>query len=131
MIFFFSSRRRHTRWPRDWSSDVCSSDLTQFAPQVYDCVNVIALAAEAAESTDPGDIKEEMNGVTKDGEKCTNFEECKKLLDDGEDINYDGASGPLDFVDVGEPGTASIEVYGYDDGGKLSTLDTRDAKPVE
>src|SRR5690625_5449085 len=25
---FFSSRRRHTRWPRDWSSDVCSSDLT-------------------------------------------------------------------------------------------------------
>src|SRR5690625_7473557 len=27
MYFFFSSRRRHTRWPRDWSSDVCSSDL--------------------------------------------------------------------------------------------------------
>src|SRR5437660_9806167 len=28
IFFFFSSRRRHTRWPRDWSSDVCSSDLT-------------------------------------------------------------------------------------------------------
>src|SRR5690625_2232608 len=28
-LFFFSSRRRHTRWPRDWSSDVCSSDLSQ------------------------------------------------------------------------------------------------------
>src|SRR5690349_23597228 len=27
-IFFFSSRRRHTRSLRDWSSDVCSSDLT-------------------------------------------------------------------------------------------------------
>src|SRR5439155_12224682 len=27
LFFFFSSRRRHTRWPRDWSSDVCSSDL--------------------------------------------------------------------------------------------------------
>src|SRR5439155_13444916 len=26
-IFFFASRRRHTIWPRDWSSDVCSSDL--------------------------------------------------------------------------------------------------------
>src|SRR6266481_7378553 len=26
-IFFFSSRRRHTRWNCDWSSDVCSSDL--------------------------------------------------------------------------------------------------------
>src|SRR5690625_7847833 len=27
MRFLCSSRRRHTRWPRDWSSDVCSSDL--------------------------------------------------------------------------------------------------------
>src|SRR5690606_39999642 len=26
--FFFSSRRRHTRFSRDWSSDVCSSDLS-------------------------------------------------------------------------------------------------------
>src|SRR5690606_41013314 len=26
-VFFFSSRRRHTRFSRDWSSDVCSSDL--------------------------------------------------------------------------------------------------------
>src|SRR3712207_6905725 len=31
MFFFFSSRRRHTRYWRDWSSDVCSSDL---APNV-------------------------------------------------------------------------------------------------
>src|SRR5690606_40714355 len=27
ILFFFSSRRRHTRFSRDWSSDVCSSDL--------------------------------------------------------------------------------------------------------
>src|SRR5438876_3941464 len=30
LCFFFSSRRRHTRWTGDWSSDVCSSDLTQY-----------------------------------------------------------------------------------------------------
>src|SRR5207247_1703484 len=30
-VFFFSSRRRHTRSTRDWSSDVCSSDLTTFS----------------------------------------------------------------------------------------------------
>src|SRR5690625_7262227 len=29
--FFFTSRRRHTRWPRDWSSVVCSSDLLSYA----------------------------------------------------------------------------------------------------
>src|SRR6478735_10889142 len=28
-VFFFSSRRRHTRLQGDWSSDVCSSDLTR------------------------------------------------------------------------------------------------------
>src|SRR5690606_39715259 len=32
LFFFFSSRRRHTRFSRDWSSDVCSSDL------MYECV---------------------------------------------------------------------------------------------
>src|SRR5690606_39623358 len=30
-FFFFSSRRRHTRFSRDWSSDVCSSDLQLLA----------------------------------------------------------------------------------------------------
>src|SRR3712207_6921518 len=30
LFFFFSSRRRHTRYWRDWSSDVCSSDLDRF-----------------------------------------------------------------------------------------------------
>src|SRR5437868_12549321 len=30
LVFFFSSRRRHTRSKRDWSSDVCSSDLFFF-----------------------------------------------------------------------------------------------------
>src|SRR5690606_39932134 len=32
--FFFSSRRRHTRFSRDWSSDVCSSDLVDGRHQV-------------------------------------------------------------------------------------------------
>src|SRR5690606_39810801 len=33
--FFFSSRRRHTRFSRDWSSDVCSSDL-HVLPETFD-----------------------------------------------------------------------------------------------
>src|SRR5690625_2934687 len=35
-LFFFSSRRRHTRWPRDWSSDVCSSDLDYLRAEVLE-----------------------------------------------------------------------------------------------
>src|SRR5699024_11926725 len=33
VTFFFSSRRRHTRSKRDWSSDVCSSDLGSMSRQ--------------------------------------------------------------------------------------------------
>src|SRR5690625_7157430 len=36
MYLLFSSRRRHTRWPRDWSSDVCSSDLVKEVLPTYD-----------------------------------------------------------------------------------------------
>src|SRR5690606_40945264 len=35
-VFFFSSRRRHTRFSRDWSSDVCSSDLVGLDAGVVD-----------------------------------------------------------------------------------------------
>lgn len=103
----------------------------QFAPQVFDCVNIIALAAEKGKSTKPADIKTHINEITKDGEKCTTFADCKKLIDDGKDVDYDGASGPLDFTKPGEPGVANIEVYGYDKDGKLETLDTKTSKPAE
>src|SRR5699024_12227298 len=43
--FFFSSRRRHTRSKRDWSSDVCSSDLVVLAAQR---VHADAAAADIA-----------------------------------------------------------------------------------
>src|SRR6266478_2624435 len=35
MAFFFSSRRRHTRFDCDWSSDVCSSDLPSRVAEVH------------------------------------------------------------------------------------------------
>ncbi|TCP47807.1 amino acid/amide ABC transporter substrate-binding protein (HAAT family) [Tamaricihabitans halophyticus] len=100
----------------------------QFAPQVFDCVNIIALAAEQAKSDDPREFAPEIVSVTKDGEKCGSFEECKQLIADGKDIDYDGVSGPLDFVDAGEPGQASIEVYTYNDQGKLETVGTEQSK---
>src|SRR2546429_4208335 len=37
LLFFFSSRRRHTRCSRDWSSDVCSSDLIEAGEPLRAC----------------------------------------------------------------------------------------------
>src|SRR5574339_143055 len=54
-MFFFSSRRRHTRSPGDWSSDVCSSDLNALSVHAQPALEAIdrwlaghALANEAA-----------------------------------------------------------------------------------
>src|SRR2546421_5646837 len=41
-FFFFSSRRRHTRSDRDWSSDVCSSDLPELGRELPACIGAIA-----------------------------------------------------------------------------------------
>src|SRR5215510_4694153 len=49
--FFFSSRRRHTRWPRDWSSDVCSSDLE--AGELAAAGAVLAIPIGATEQHGP------------------------------------------------------------------------------
>src|SRR5207253_7821090 len=45
-VFFFSSRRRHTRWPRDWSSDVCSSDLKLLIGNVFHQLQQTRIASE-------------------------------------------------------------------------------------
>jgi branched-chain amino acid transport system substrate-binding protein len=100
----------------------------QFAPQVYDCVITLALAAQQANSDDAAVFSKEVVGVTKDGEKCTTFADCSAKIEAGSDIDYDGVSGPLDFTEAGEPGQASIEVYTYDEQGKLQTLSTEISK---
>src|SRR5690348_17852191 len=51
-IFFFSSRRRHTRWTGDWSSDVCSSDLDEFAEK--ECVAFYKSEKRGRPSIAPG-----------------------------------------------------------------------------
>jgi branched-chain amino acid transport system substrate-binding protein len=104
-----------------------SLNTEQYAPQVFDCAVTVALAAEEAKSTDPSKIKEHVIDVTKGGTTCASFADCKKLLDKGTDINYDGVSGPLDFDEHGEPASASIEVWQFK-SGKLVTVRTMTSK---
>src|SRR5690606_40608544 len=51
-FFFFSSRRRHTRFSRDWSSDVCSSDLDRTA----------RVGAKQGQTRDPADRQRPLGG---------------------------------------------------------------------
>src|SRR5437870_10350830 len=55
LLYFFSSRRRHTSWPRDWSSVVCSSDLLRSPGADEDLRRAHAGSAQdARESLGPG-----------------------------------------------------------------------------
>lgn len=85
-----------------------------YSGESYDAVMLIALAAEQAKSTKGVDMAAVMNDLTQGGEKCTNFESCKAIIDAGGDVDYDGTTGTLDFVDAGEPGSGSyaIETWG-------------------
>src|SRR5690625_6113682 len=59
-FFFFSSRRRHTRWPRDWSSDVCSSDLVGRASLVLIPGGLLALLSTTIVGVTTPDIIAEL-----------------------------------------------------------------------
>jgi ABC-type branched-subunit amino acid transport system substrate-binding protein len=85
-----------------------------YGAESYDAVIITALAALIAGTDDPSAIAAEINGVTKDGEKCTSFEECKALIEAGSDIDYDGFGGPYEFGDPGEPEAASFRIWVYD-----------------
>src|SRR5437762_13932970 len=52
MAFFFSSRRRHTRYIGDWSSDVCSSDLQRKAISDSPCLLLVEKPLQALHGTD-------------------------------------------------------------------------------
>src|SRR5207253_7734255 len=58
-----SSRRRHTRWPRDWSSDVCSSDLMQAGSSGLRKAVLIAVPTASGKSALALDLAQKFGGV--------------------------------------------------------------------
>jgi len=85
-----------------------------YGPETYDAVIIVALAAQIAGTDDPAAIAAQINGVTRDGEKCTTYADCVALIEAGTDIDYDGPSGPQTFGPEGEPTEASFKILTYD-----------------
>ncbi|MDA3029795.1 MAG: amino acid ABC transporter substrate-binding protein, partial [Actinomycetota bacterium] len=84
-----------------------------YAPESYDATILIALAAEQAGKTNGQSIRNNLASVSSGGTKCTTFADCKALIADGSDINYEGVSGPVDFDANGDPSKATMGVYEY------------------
>lgn len=102
--------------------DQFGEELTSFtyAPEAYDLVNIIALAATKAGATDSESIQAEVANVTgaNGGTECTTFADCADLLAGGEDIAYKGKSGTGPLNENNDPSSAYIGIYKYDDTNK-------------
>jgi branched-chain amino acid transport system substrate-binding protein len=99
-----------------------------YGPESYDATVLTALAAIAAGDDGGPSIASKLVDVSKGGEKCTSFADCKKLLDAGTDIDYDGVSGPIEFDDNGDPSEATIGIYQYGADNKNKAVDFRAGK---
>jgi ABC-type branched-subunit amino acid transport system substrate-binding protein len=95
-----------------------------YGPQSYDAVMMSALAAIAAGDDSGEAIASKIVEISKDGEQCSTFEECRDLLEAGEDIDYEGASGPCDLNDTGSPNKATIGIQEYGKNNKYKQIDS-------
>ena len=105
-----------------WKSEVGEPRQTYDA-QNFDAVILIALAAAAGGSSDSASIAENLQAVSVGGTKYTfeNLSEAITAAAAGEDIDYEGASGPIDFDDAGDPTSANYGTWSYTNGKLVET----------
>ena len=97
--------------------------LTDFsyAAESYDAVMLIAMAAYAANDVSGDAIASylrQVSGGTGDGTTVTDFASAAAALAAGEQVDYDGFSGPITFDEKGDPTEATIGIYQYADDNK-------------
>jgi branched-chain amino acid transport system substrate-binding protein len=114
-----------------WDSSAPKSVHRQtFDTQNYDAVTLCYLAAVAAGSTDGKDMADKLRDVTAPpGKKYTwqQLPEAIKALQNGDDIDYEGASGPIDMNEDGDATAGVYSIYEFKNG---TLFDVTDQVPV-
>lgn len=100
------------------------------ADLAYDAVNILALAAEAAQSWEKDAVSAEVQNVSRDGEVCTSFSDCKTLLEAGTDIDYEGASGSNNIDDTGNS-ASSFGFFTIEDGAATQSGTIEESDVIE
>jgi len=102
-------------------SSIKPKERGTFDGQNFDALTLCVLAAVAAGSGEGADIQSKIQEVASaPGTQYdyTQLADAITALGNGEDIDFNGVTGPLDLDDNGDPTVATYEVYNYD-GGKL------------
>ncbi|HEU4514538.1 MAG TPA: ABC transporter substrate-binding protein [Nocardioidaceae bacterium] len=99
--------------------------LTEFTygPESYDATILTALAVEAAQSDAAEAFGPKIIEVSAEGTECSSYEECLQLIKDGEDIDYQGVSGPVDLGETGSPTKATIGIFEYKKDNTYENVD--------
>ena len=98
------------------AADPKNVDRQTFDAQNFDAVMLCYLAAVAAGSTDGQDMADQVRDVSSaPGQKFTfqQLPEAIKALENGDDIDYQGASGPIDMNDDGDATAGVYDLYQY------------------
>jgi ABC-type branched-subunit amino acid transport system substrate-binding protein len=101
-----------------------------FDANVFDNVVLCYLGAVAAGSSEGAEIAEALPDVTAPGGQKVTFEELPQAveaLENGEDIDYEGASGPIDWEENGDLSRYIYDISEFKDG-KLTKVDTVEVK---
>jgi ABC-type branched-subunit amino acid transport system substrate-binding protein len=110
----------------DFRSQILKTDpkLKNFTygPESYDATVLTALAAISAKSDDPKTFAPWIIKDSEGGTACTTFKECADLAKKGEDIDYNGVSGPIEMGKTGSPTKATIGIYKYGQDNNYKNL---------
>ncbi len=88
-----------------------------YGGQGYDCVVLLALAAQVAGGTDGDAMIEAVSDLTTGGEECSSYADCAAKIADGKDVDYvGGPAGPMNLDAVGDPTVATYAVAEWQDG---------------
>ena len=91
-----------------------------FSPYYYDCTILTALAAVTAKSNEAVKMKDAFASNIRGKQKCSTFAECKKLLEEGKTIAYQGASAGFARMNKfgrSEPNAGVYDVWAFDNAG--------------
>ena len=100
------------------------AELTEFAylGESYDAIMLVALAAEQ-DGNDSGEaIANNLQSVSTGGTKVSTWADALKAIKAGEDVDYEGFSGPIEFDENGDPTGASIGIYQYGTDGTSALI---------
>jgi branched-chain amino acid transport system substrate-binding protein len=88
-----------------------------FAAHAYDCVSLLAIAAEASGANSAASLLARVSDISQGGATCVNFVTCRALLFEGRNIDLNGASGPLDLEANGDVSSGWFDRFQLDEEG--------------